>query len=302
MRIAVTGSTGFVGSALVPFLEAHGGHDVVRIVRTTGRSGTGQVLWDPSAGTIDAAALEGMDAVVHLAGENIAAGRWTTQKKARILESRIKGTQLLSRTLERLTNCPRVLVSASAIGYYGHRGEEALNEESPSGTGFLPEVCQAWESATEPASRAGIRVVQTRLGVVLSPAGGALALMLTPFRLGLGGPLGSGRQYMSWVAIDDVVGAIHYALTTEHLRGPVNVVAPNPVMNREFTSTLARVLRRPAVFPVPPVMLRLMLGQLADEALLASARVLPSKLRLTGYPFRYPDLEGALRHLLPTSR
>ncbi len=275
---------------------------MIRIVRTLGHSGTGEVLWDPSAGTIDAAALEGMDAVVHLAGESIAAGRWTPRKKARILESRIQGTQLLSQTLARLTGRPRVLVSASAVGYYGDRGEETLNEDSPPGAGFLPQVCQAWESATEPASRAGIRVVQTRLGVVLSCAGGALALMLPPFRFGLGGRLGSGRQHMSWVAIDDVVGAIHYALTTEHLRGPVNVVAPTPVTNREFTKTLARLLSRPAVMPVPPVMLRLLIGQLADEALLASARVLPSKLRLAGYVFKYPHLEGALRHLLATSR
>jgi len=301
MRVAVSGSTGLVGSALVSALAA-AGHDAIRLARSPTRSTQHTAVWDPAAGTIDAAALDGVEAVVHLAGESIATGRWTTQKKARILESRIKGTQLLSQTLARMTRPPHVLVSASAIGYYGDRGEETLNEDSPQGRGFLPEVCQAWESATEPAFRAGIRVVQTRLGIVLSPSGGALAMMLPPFRLGLGGPLGNGRQYMSWVAIDDVVGAIHYALTTEHLRGPVNVVAPNPVTNQEFTKILARVLRRPAVFPVPPVMLRLMLGQLADEALLASARVLPSKLRLTGYPFRYPDLEGALRHLLATSR
>jgi len=243
-----------------------------------------------------------VEAVVHLAGEGIANGRWTARKKARILQSRTQGTRLLSQTLARLTHPPRVLVSASAIGYYGDRGEEALNEESSKGWGFLPEVCEAWEGATAPAADAGIRVVRARLGVVLSPSGGALALMRLPFALGIGGRLGSGRQFMSWVAIDDVVGAFHYALTSDYLRGPVNVVAPNPVRNREFTTILARTLSRPAVLPVPAVVLRLLVGQLADEALLGSARVLPSKLRLTGYAFRYPDLEAALRDLLARSR
>ncbi len=242
-------------------------------------------------------ALEGVDAVVHLAGENIAE-RWTAAKKARIRDSRVKGTQLLCETLTRLSSPPKVLVSASAIGYYGDRGEETLTDDSPPGRGFLPEVCRAWEAATEPARQQGLRVVQLRLGVVLSVAGGALAKMLPPFRLGLGGVLGSGRQYMSWIALDDVVGTLQHAVVTDALQGPTNAVAPRAVTNQEFTKTLGKVLGRPTAMPLPAFAARLMFGEMADELLLASARVQPTKLLASGYQFRYPELAEALRHLL----
>lgn len=296
MKIAVSGSSGLVGSALVSFLSA-GGHRVSRLVRSKPQPGSADVHWDPAAGSVDAAGLEGLDAVVHLAGENIA-GRWTPEKKARIRDSRVKGTRLLTETLARLKQAPKVLVSASAIGYYGHRGDEALREDSPSGSGFLAEVCREWEAAAQPAAQKGIRVVSLRIGVVLSPAGGALARMLPPFRLGLGGKIGSGRQYMSWIGIDDLAGVIHHAVTNESLRGAVNAVAPRPVTNQEFTKTLGRVLGRPTIFPMPAFAARLAFGEMADELLLASTRVEPARLAVSGYIFRNPDLEGALRHLL----
>jgi uncharacterized protein (TIGR01777 family) len=296
MHIVVTGASGLIGSALLPRLSADG-HRVTRLVRSQPAPGEAAIRWDPEAGSLDAKSLEGIDAAVHLAGENIAA-RWTAEKKRRIRDSRVNGTRLLSDTLARLERPPQALVCASAIGYYGDRGDELLSEESPPGRGFLAEVCQAWEAAADAARHKGIRVVHLRFGVVLSPAGGALAKMLPPFRLGLGGPLGSGRQYMSWIAIDDAVGAIQHALATEALQGPANAAAPNPVRNREFTRALARVLRRPALVPMPAFAARLLFGEMADELLLASARVQPAKLLATGYTFRYPELEGALRHLL----
>lgn len=295
MRIAITGSTGLVGSALVPFLTT-GGHQVQRIVR--GKPSDGECQWDPNAGTIDAASLEGVDAVVHLAGENIAGGRWTAARKQRIRDSRVLGTRLLAETLARLRQPPRVLVSASAIGFYGDRGDEQLDESSAAGSGFLVEVAQQWEQATQPAADAGIRVVNARFGVILSPLGGALKTMLPPFRLGLGGVIGSGQQYMSWIGLDDAVGALHFALMTDQLRGPVNVVAPEPLTNREFTRTLGKVLHRPTIFPVPAPLARLGLGEMADHLLLCSVRVYPRRLQEQAYAFRNPDLEGALRHLL----
>jgi uncharacterized protein len=296
MNILVTGASGLIGTALVSSLTSHG-HEVTRLVRGQPRSGEKAARWDPMAGTIDASALEGADAAVHLAGESIAE-RWTAAKKVRIRDSRVKGTQLLCETLARLSSPPKVLVSASAIGYYGDRGEEILSEESPPGRGFLSEVCRAWEAATEPAQRQGIRVVQLRMGVVLSPAGGALAKILPPFRMGLGGVLGSGRQYMSWIALDDVVGVIQHAIVTDALQGPTNAAAPRAVTNQEFTKTLGKVLGRPTVMPLPAFAARLMFGEMADELLLASARVQPAKLVASGYTFRYPELEAALRHLL----
>ena len=295
MKIAITGSTGLVGSALVSFLTT-GGHHVTRIVRTT--TAEGDAVWNPVTGQIDADRLEGLDAVVHLAGENIAARRWNAEQKGRIRDSRVQGTKLLCETLAKLQRPPRVLISASAIGFYGDQGDRELTEESPSGSGFLPDVCREWESATEAAHKAGIRIAQLRFGVILSPRGGALAKMLTPFRLGLGGRIGNGRQWMSWIALDDVVGCIHHALATDSLHGPVNTVAPNAVTNREFTQTLGKVLGRPTLFPLPGFMARLAFGEMANDLLLGSTRVVPQVLRDTGYEFLFPDLEPALRCML----
>ena len=300
MKVLLSGSSGLVGSALIPVLT-DGGHQALRLVRSEPRDGVSEVRWDPDAGDIDATGLRGVEAAVHLAGESIAAGRWTASKKARILESRIKGTRLLAEALAGLEQRPRVLVSASAVGYYGDRGEETLREDSASGSAFLSEVCRQWEDATEPAAAAGIRVVNLRFGVMLSAIGGALPRLLTPFRLGVGGRLGSGKQYMAWIALDDVIEVILHVLTTEALRGPVNAVAPQSVTNGEFTKTLGRVLGRPTIFPMPAFAARLAFGQMADELLLCSQRVEPAKLLASGYQFRFPDLEGALRHLLGKS-
>ena len=296
MNILVTGARGLIGRALVPFLTSDG-HRVIRLVRSKAGSGAGDVAWNPTAGTLDRAAFGGLDAVVHLAGENIF-GRWTARKKARIRDSRGRATRLLCESLAQLSPPPRVLVCASAVGYYGDRGAEVLREESAPGNSFLAEVCREWEAATQVATEGGIRVVNLRFGMVLTPAGGALATMLLPFRLGLGGRFGNGRQFMSWIALDDLLEAVRHALTTEGLRGPVNVVAPNPVTNLEFTRTLGWVLGRPTLFPVPAFAARLVLGEMADALLLASARVDPARLLATGFRFRFPELESALRHLL----
>jgi uncharacterized protein (TIGR01777 family) len=296
-RIAVTGGSGLIGTALIQRLR-QGGHRIIQLVRR--RAGAGEVSWDPAGGRLDPVALEGLDAVIHLAGENVGT-RWTAARKRRIRESRVSGTRLLSQTISRLRKPPWVLISASAVGIYGDRGDEILTEESTLGdpsSHFLASVCQEWEASVEPARAAGVRVVHPRFGVVLSPAGGALGKMLLPFRLGLGGRVGPGTQWLSWISIDDAVGAINHALETESLRGPFNAAGPNPVTNRDFTRTLGRVLRRPTPFPVPAAALRLALGEMADETLLASARAVPAKLLQSGYQFRYPDLEGALRHVL----
>ena len=295
MDVLVSGSRGLIGSALIPALTNEG-HRVVRLTRSGG-NGDDAVRWDPSAGAIDVARLEGIDAVVHLAGENIV-GRWTSGKKARIRDSRVRGTRLLAETLAGLSAPPRVMISASASGYYGDRGNELLREESASGANFLAGVCQEWEAAAGPAREAGVRVVHLRFGIVLSPQGGALATTLPIFKLGGGGRIGSGNQYWPWVAIDDVVGAVLHALATESLEGAVNVSVPDPPTNAEYTRTLGRVLNRPTIFPLPAPVARIMLGQVADELLLASQRVEPAKLRESGFEFRYPELEGALRHLL----
>jgi uncharacterized protein (TIGR01777 family) len=296
MNILVTGSTGLVGSAVVPFLTT-GGHRVVRLVRGTAR-GPDEVEWNPQAGTIDAAKLEGLDAVVHLAGENIATGRWNDAKKAAIRDSRVNGTSVLCEALAKLTNKPRVLVGASAIGFYGERGDTVMTESSPPGLNFLCNVCRDWEAATGAAKQAGIRVVNLRIGVVLTPRGGALAKMLTPFKLCVGGIVGSGRQYWSWIALDDVVGAIYHAITHDELSGPVNAVSPEPLTNAAFTKILGRVLHRPTIAPLPVFVVKLLLGEMGEELLLASTRVVPTRLEETGYQFRCPTLEGALRHLL----
>jgi len=297
MRILLTGSSGLIGSELVPFLRARE-HSVTRLVRRPAQAGGEEIAWDPAEGKLDPAALEGFDAAIHLAGENLAGRRWTAAFKARILESRAKGTRLLAETLAGLAHAPQVLVSASAVGYYGDRGDETLNEASPSGSGFLAEVGRAWEAATEPAARKGIRVVNLRIGFVLSAAAGGLARMLRPFKMGLGGRIGSGRQYMSWIALDDLLGIALHAITQEALRGPVNATAPHPVTNQEFTRTLGRLLGRPTIFPLPAFAARLALGEMANELLLASQRVTPAKLLASGFAFRFPNLEPAIRHAL----
>jgi uncharacterized protein len=293
--VAVTGASGLLGSALLPALRAAGWTPRAVVRRA---AGPGEVRWDPAAGKIDLPALEGVDAAVHLAGESIAAGRWTAEAKRRIRDSRILGTRLLAESLVRLQRRPRVLISASAIGIYGDRGDASLDETSELGTDFLARVGQEWEAAARPAAEAGIRVVHLRFGIVLAREGGALGQMLTPFKLGVGGPLGSGRQWMSWIAIDDAVGAILEAITNEAARGPINAVAPEPVRNAEFAARLGEALHRPALLPAPAFALRALFGEMADGALLASQRVVPARLATLGYRFKYPSLPQALEAIL----
>jgi uncharacterized protein (TIGR01777 family) len=294
MNVLISGATGLIGSSLSEELS-RGGHHITRLTRSP--RGPGDVRWDPDAGTIDGS-LEGHDAVVHLAGESIAEGRWTPSKKERIMQSRKKGTRLLAESIAALPTPPEVFVSASAVGYYGDRGNEVLREDSSPGSDFLAEVCKAWEAAADPAREAGIRVVHPRFGIVLSPKGGALGTTLPIFRLGGGGRIGSGRQWWSWVALDDVVGAIVHGLTNDSIEGPVNVGSANPMTNAEYTKILGKVLNRPTFFAVPAPAIRAVIGGMADALLLASQRMEPAKLKETGYGFRYPELEGALRHLL----
>jgi uncharacterized protein (TIGR01777 family) len=297
-RVAITGSTGLVGSSLLPFLST-GGHTVVPLVRDGSSSATrDDPRWSPEAGLLEPEVMEPFDAVVHLAGEGIASGRWSRERKARIRDSRVNGTRNLVRTLGRLPRPPRTLVCASAIGFYGSRGDQVLDETSPAGEGFLAETCREWETAALEAERLGIRVVLLRFGIVLTPSGGALAKMLPPFRFGGGGVLGNGRQYMSWISIDDAVGAIHQALLDESLNGPVNAVAPEAITNREFTKSLGRVLGRPTLLPLPAPGARLLFGEMADEMLLSSSRVAPAKLNKAGFSFDDPTLELALARLL----
>ncbi len=297
LRVAVTGGTGLVGSALVAALRA-AGHRVDVVSRRLPRPGTTDIQWDPAGGRLDPRALEGVDAVVHLAGQSIAAGRWTAAAKARIRDSRVGGTRLVADALATLDRPPRVLVSVSAVGYYGDRGDERLTEASSPGAGFLADVARAWEAAADPARAAGVRVVHPRLGLVLAGQGGALPRMALPFRLGLGGVIGSGQQYWSWIALADVVRVIELALALESLAGPVNAVAPAPVTNREFTGVLGRVLARPTLLPLPAAAVRLLMGEMGQALLLGSARVLPRRLEHAGFGFRHPDLEGALRAAL----
>jgi uncharacterized protein (TIGR01777 family) len=297
LHIAVSGASGFIGGALVLRLQQEG-HRITRLVRRS--AGPGEISWDPIRGRLDPTDLAGVDAVVHLAGENVGA-RWTARRKARIRDSRVLGTRLLSQALAELSRAPGVLVSASAVGIYGDRGDEILTESSPLGDrsrDFLVEVGEDWEAAADPARAAGMRVVHPRFGLVLGKEGGALKKMFPPFRLGLGGRLGSGSQWMSWIAIDDAVGAIRHALFTDTLHGPVNVTSPNPVTNLEFTRTFGRILGRPTPFPVPAAVLRVVLGEMADRTLLASARVMPTRLRSSGFRFEHADLPNALRHVL----
>ncbi len=297
MDIAISGARGLLGSALAASLQADG-HRVVRFVRG-GISAGDEIGWDPEAGRIDAPALEGIDAVVHLAGEGIAGHRWSVAEKRRIMESRTKGTAVLAAAVASRERKPRVLVSASAIGYYGDRGDELLTEDSPPGEGFLAEVCTAWEAQTRPAIDAGVRTVIVRTGIVLARDGGALEQMLVPFRLGIGGRQGSGNQWMSWIAIDDEIAALRAAIDDERLRGPVNLTAPNPVTNADFARALGHVLHRPTVLPTPMLPLKLRYGgELVDSLLLASQRVTPARLDAVSFPFRYPVLEPALEAIL----
>lgn len=294
MRIAITGSSGMIGSALTHRLRAVG-HEVVGVSRRGGVAGT--IAWDPERGRIDATAFEGLDAVVHLAGEPIGARRWSAEQKRRILESRERSTELLARTLAALDDPPRRLLSGSAIGFYGNRGDEVLDEDSSSGDGFLAEVCRRWEAAAGPAIDAGISTAFLRTGIVLSSDGGALQRQLLPFKLGFGGRSGSGRQWQSWIHVDDEIGAIEWLLD-HHLDGPVNLTAPNPVRNVEFAKELAGVLHRPSTV-IPRIGPRLLLGrELADTLLLDSQRVVPKRLTGGGFEFRFTDLRAALVDLL----
>ena len=297
MRVLVSGASGLIGSELIPAL-ATAGHEIVRLVRAGRLPGPSSIVWDPAGGWLETPRLEGFDAVVHLAGESVAETPWSAEKKARIHDSRVTSTRLLAETLARLDRKPGVFACASAVGYYGDRGDEELDETSPPGKGFLAGVCRQWESATEAAATAGIRVARMRFGLVLSQRGGVFARMLPLFRYGLGGRLGSGRQYVSWIVLDDVVAGIQRILGDPALEGPINVVAPNPVTNLELTHITAGVLHRPAPLPVPAFLLRLKLGEMADELVLASQRVYPRRLQAAGYACVYPELEPAIRQLI----
>jgi uncharacterized protein len=295
MRILVSGSHGLVGKALISSLRSDS-HEIVRLVRGK-PSGANEIEWHPNEGSLDPTALEGIDAVVHLAGESIASGRWTEEKKRAIRDSRVKGTSLLSEALAQLSRPPSVFLSASAIGYYGDRGDELLTEKSAPGDDFLANVCVEWENATIPAIEKGIRTVHARFGIILDANEGALGKMLTPFRMGIGGRIGDGKQWMSWIDIEDVVNGLKF-LIEGSVSGPVNFVAPNPVTNAEFTKTLGRVLSKPTLFPLPAFGARLAFGEMADALLLSSARVKSDVLQ----HFAYPTLESALRHILATDR
>ena len=295
MKILIAGASGLVGSALVSKLKAEGA-EVTPLVRSEAKSG--EIEWHPDRGSIDAPALEGFDAVINLAGDGIAKGRWTEEKKRRILDSRVNGTRLLSETMANLSRKPATFINASAVGFYGSRGDELVDEESGPGEGFLAGVCRQWESATTLAEQAGIRVVKLRLGVILTKDGGIMGSMLGPFKLGLGGKVGSGEQVISWVAMDDVAGVISFILQNDSVRGPVNAVAPQPVTNEEFTKTLGRVLSRPTFMAMPAFAARLAFGEMADEMMLSSTRVAAKVLNGAGFRFQYPELEGAVRAML----
>ena len=298
-NVLISGAAGFIGTHLTELL-VESGYNVKILTRSARASKENVVSWNPERGELDFEALKGLDAVVHLAGESIA-GRWTDQKKAKIENSRVQGTELLSKVLSNLDKKPEVLITASAIGFYGNRGDEILTEASTHGDGFLADVGVKWENATKVAKESGIRVCNLRIGLVLGTDGGALEKMLTPFKLGLGGKIGDGKQYWSWVTIDDLVGIIYYLLNNDNIEGPVNAVAPNSVTNGEFTSVLGRALNRPTIFPLPAFAARALLGKMADETMLSSTRVVPKKLLDLGYEFKYTDLEDALAGILQTN-
>ena len=294
MKILISGASGLVGSLLGKHLE-EAGHNIIALSRSQTPSG---IVWDPTAGQLEPTALAGIDAAIHLAGENLAAGRWNADRKEKFRASRVDGTHLLSTTLDQLERPPKTLICASAIGFYGNRGDESLTEASPPGHGFLPEMCAAWEEAANPAAAAGIRVVHLRIGLVLSAAGGALAKMRLPFSLGLGGRLGNGRQYMSWISLEDTVRAFCHVLENETISGPVNCTAPQPVTNTEFTRCLGAVLHRPTIFPIPAFALKTLFGEMAKPLMLEGSRVYPEKLLTTGFRFEHETLEPALRWAL----
>ncbi len=298
-KVAIAGAGGLLGARLCTVLQNRG-FQLYRLLRPTsdGQEVTRNIDWDPGKGLLNPGDLEGVDAVIHLGGANVAGGRWSEARKNRIVESRLKSTLLLSRTLAELKKPPRVFVCASAIGFYGNRGDALLSEDASPGEGFLADLAIAWEAATAPALEAGVRVVNARIGVVLAEDGGALAKMLTPFKMGLGGKIGDGRQYMSWIAIEDVVRAILFCLERDAISGPVNLVAPRPVTNQEFTQTLGRVLGRPTFFPLPAMVVRTIFGEMGQELLLHGARVSPAKLEAAGFAFQQPNLESALRAIL----
>ena len=295
MKIAIAGASGLVGTALNPALTADGAV-VTRLVR--GAPKPGEIEWHPNQDQVSAKSLDGFDVIVNLAGENIAAGRWTDDQKRKIRDSRVSGTHLLSEAIARMTDKPSAFICASATGIYGDRDDEILDEQSESGGGFLAGVCREWEKACEPAVKAGVRVVNLRFGPILARGGGMLAKLLTPFKMGMGGKVGSGKQYISWVALDDAVNAIKLAIDDQSIRGPLNIVSPNPVTNEEFTKTLGHVLNRPTALAVPAFAARLAFGEMADEMLLTSQRVLPKRLQAAGFQFAYPDLDSALRHFV----
>lgn len=294
MNILISGSSGFIGSALAPYLQSHG-HTILKLVRDHSQPG---IFWNPGGGVIDLPADAKIDAVINLSGDNIAAARWTKQKKEKILSSRIDSTSLLARTAARLNPHPKVFLSSSGIGFYGDAGNTIVDETSPAGRGFLVDVSREWEAATLAARQVGMRVVCLRISLVLGGKGGILRRLLPLFQAGLSPVLGSGRQYMSWIAMDDFNAAVNYILANKLLSGPVNLCAPNPVTNREFTKTLNRILKRPTLFRMPSFMLSAVLGEMGKEELLYSSRAVPKKLMVSGFEFRYPDIETALRHVL----
>jgi uncharacterized protein len=296
MNILITGASGLIGSRLVPLLES-AGHQVVRLVRRPPQDER-ERQWNPTAEQLEPELFEGAEAVIHLAGENIGEGRWTAARKERLRESRVHGTRILAEALSQLDPLPKAFVVASAIGYYGDRGDEVLTEASPPANDFLGQLCQDWEAAADPAREQGIRCVHVRTGVVLSSQGGALAKMLLPFKLGVGGVMGNGRQYWSWISLEDAARMFQFAVENESLSGPVNGTAPHPVTNREFTKTLGQVLKRPTIFPMPAFAARLALGEMADALILASARVLPERAGQEGFQFTHADLAAALRAAL----
>lgn len=298
LHVAISGASGFIGRNLRAFLTS-GGHRVTALVRREPRNGGQEAHWDPHAKIIDPFDLEGTDAVVHLSGRSVSAWRWTASVKREICDSRVNTTRFLAETLARLDRPPRLLIAASAVGIYGDRGNETVHEDSPSGDGFLAELCRRWEAATEPARAAGIRVVNLRIGLVITAAGGVLPRLLLPFRLGLGGVLGSGRQYMSWIALDDLLGSILHLLYAHEVDGPINAVSPQPLTNREFTRTLGAVLQRPTILPVPAFALRTIFGEMGQALFLDGARAEPRRLQAgSRFRFLYPKLESALRHEL----